>query len=374
MKRIARDLVILLLATVVACGGQGFAAEPPPRPHDPPPDQRYLMRLLVWGFWTNQGGCLDGPAGQAESTDLIKGHDVDDAGNVYWTECDTPVIRSYRAATGRVVTLAGSVRGRCDGPLGRARFGGWTYNSTNLLCVSRDGKHLFVRDAFGGGLWRHIDLEAGTVASLEPWFEQGHGYLVIARDRVGDICAFRTTGEDPPDCTGYRKLQVARSAVMGAHYLPFDRYALDAEKMRFYWHCRGPILVTDLKTGEVSTLTWDEQSGREKRPINTSGPLETTTLLCPTGMALSPEGRYLYVGQGDGSTCFRFDLERKVAHLFGRLDGGGFGWRDGSDRDKNCQMTGSTGWPAAPVFIPDGRGAWATCWGLFALTPAAEPK
>ena len=66
------------------------------------------MRLLVWGFWASQGGVLDGPAGQAEATDLIKGHDADNAGNLYWAECDSPIIRSYRADSGRIVTVAGS--------------------------------------------------------------------------------------------------------------------------------------------------------------------------------------------------------------------------------------------------------------------------
>ena len=50
---------------------------------------------------------------------------MDDAGNVYWTESETSVIRSYRADTNRVVTVAGSIRGLADGPLARARFGGW---------------------------------------------------------------------------------------------------------------------------------------------------------------------------------------------------------------------------------------------------------
>jgi len=235
--------------------------------------------------------------------------------------------------------------------------------------ASVDGKHLFVRDVLAKGLWRHVDLDAGTVTSLESWHQPRKGYLIIAKDREGEIYAFRTNGEDPPDCPGYKKFKVAPSQAMNSRYHMFDRYALDVQAMRFYWHCRGPIMATDLRTGEVSTLTWDEKSGQAKRPNNTSGPLETTTLLCPTGMSISASGRYLYVGQGDGSTCFRLDLEQKVAHLFGRLDDGGFGWRDGADRDKNCQMTGCTGWPAATVFIPDGRGAWATCWGIYGLTP-----
>jgi sugar lactone lactonase YvrE len=309
---------------------------------------------------------LDGPAGEAESTDLIKGHDMDNAGNVYWGECDSPVIRRYSPATDRVTTLAGSIRGLADGPLSRARFGGWTYNNTSLLCVSGDGKHLFVRDALGKGQWRYVDLEAGTVTSLGQWHHFKGGYFVIAKDRTGRVFAFVTSGQEPPDCRGYTRLKVVPSAAMNGQWLAFDRYALDAENMRLYWHCRGPTMATDLRTGEVTCLTAKD---RNERPINTSGPLESTTFLCPTGMALSPAGRYLYVGQGDGSSCFRLDLQAKTARVWGGLDGGGFGWRETGDKKNSCQMTGCTGWPAATVFIPDGRGVWATCWGLYWLKP-----
>jgi RNA polymerase sigma-70 factor (ECF subfamily) len=353
---------------------QGELPSPPAAPaasserKDPPPDQKYQMRLLVWNYWSGQcAGLLDGPAGQAQATDLIKGHDVDDAGNVYWTESETPVIRSYRADTNRVVTVAGSIRGLADGPLARARFGGWAYNKTNLICVSGNGKHLFVRDCFGKGQWRYVDLEAGTVTSLGlchhyPKGGRTGGYFIIARDRMGDVYAFITDGQDPPDCKGYKKLKVA--PLKKEAWYDWDRYALDVEKMRLYFHCRAPVNAYDLKTGEIACIT---SADNKARPINTSGPLETTCFLCPTGMALSPAGRYLYVGQGDGSSCFRLDLEKKQALAWGGLDDGGFGWRDTANR--KCDMTGSTGWPAATVFIPDGRGFWANCWGLYALTP-----
>jgi RNA polymerase sigma factor (sigma-70 family) len=331
---------------------------------DPPENQVYDLRILVWNFWSTGGGMLDGPAGMAESTDLIKGHDVDDVGNVYWAECDSPVIRRYSPKTDRVETIAGGIRGLADGPIARARFGGWSYNSTNLICVSGDGKHLFVCDQGGKGQWRYLDLEAGTVTSLGQWHHfQKDGYYLIARDKSGEIYAFVTNGADPPDCKGYKKLKVAPSKAFASAWYAFDRYVLDAEKMRLYFHRRGPVNVCDLKTGEITCVTAE---GRDERTINTSGPLETTTFLCPTGMSISPAGRYLYVGQGDGSSCFRLDFEKKQATVFGGLDGGGFGWRDSG---KDTKMTGSTGWPAAVNYIPDGRGFWANCWGLYSLTP-----
>lgn len=338
---------------------------------DPPPDQKYQMRLLVWNFWSGQcAGLLDGPAGQAQSTDLIKGHDVDDAGNVYWAECGTPVIRCYRADSNRVFTVAGSTRGLADGPLARARFGGWAYNRTSLICVSGDGKHLFVRDAFGKGLWRYVDLTAGTVSSPGPLkLGKDKGYFIIGKDKSGEIYAFSTSGEDLPDCKGYKKLKVA-PCFQKRSFAP-DRYVLDVEKMRFYYHCRGPIMMLDLKTGEETFLTFSGghdggHTAPGARAKDTSGPLETTSFLCPTGIAISPGGRYLYVGQGDGSSCTRLDLEKKHTTILGPAGGGSFGW---CDTEKYINMTGSSGWPAAVNFIPDGRGVWANCWGLYLLTP-----
>lgn len=381
MKRTVRTLATRKAAVAVAvvCVALGFpsagAQQPGKRP-DPALDQSYTMRMLVVGYWSNQGGSLDGPAGQAESTDQLLGHDVDDAGNLYWPECDAPVIRSYRVATGRVVTVAGSIRGLMDGPLGRARFGGWSYNSTSLLSVSGDGKHLFVLDRQGNGLWRHVDLEAGAVLTLGPADRPGKGQFIIAKDKSGAIFAFCTNGDDPPECKGYKKLKVTASKEMVGRWLPFDRFALDAAKMRFYWHCRGPVTMTDLETGVVTVLTTKggDGNGPGGRPINTSGPLETTSFLCPTGMAISPTGRFLYVGQGDGSSCFRLDLEKKESLVFGALDAGGFGWRETGDKQRSCNMTGSTGWPAATVFMADGRGYWNTCWGIYALTPLKKGK
>lgn len=281
-----------------------------------------------------------------------------------------PVIRCYRADKDRIFTLAGSIRGMNDGPLTRARFGGWTYNNCNLLCVSRDGKHLFVRDALGKGMWRYVDIEAGMVNTLAPWHHYKGGYFIIARDKSGEIYAFITSGEEHPDCKGYKKLKMTPSKAMNSAWFAFDRYALDVENMKFYWHCRGPVMVTDLKTGEIYCLT---SKDNKARPINTSGHLETTCFLCPTGMSISPAGRFLFVGQGDGSSCFRLDLEKKYATVFGVLDSGGFGWRETDDKN-SCKMTGSTGWPAAVVYTSDGRGYWANCWGLYLLTPIERRK
>lgn len=43
---------------------------------------RFAFGTATLCIFSACASATDGPAGQAESTDLIKGHDVDDAGNV----------------------------------------------------------------------------------------------------------------------------------------------------------------------------------------------------------------------------------------------------------------------------------------------------
>ena len=338
---------------------------------DLPPDQKYTMGPIVNG---GAGKHLDGPAGsQAESTSLTKGHNIDDVGNIYWTECQYAVIRHYLEETKRVVTLTGSAQGILDGPLSRARFGGWSYNSTNLMAATADGKHVFVLDR-GAGQWRHVDLEAGMVSTLGQWHHFKNGIFIIARDRCGEVYAFVTSGQDPPDCKGYKKLKVAPFQGIKT-YMGLDHCALDVEKMRFYWHARGAPKMCDLKTGKITQLT----STGNLRAADTSGPFAGMKWHCPTGMSISPGGRYLYVGGGDSSSFYRMDLEKKYIHIFayggeikGRglpkpLEGGPFSFQDGTERDKKC---GLGRWPAAGAFNNLGYGAWATAYGpLYKIAP-----
>jgi len=125
-KKVSMIWTFSLLMAFPVRGG-----ETSPNATELPEDPAYHMRLAV----RKTGVILDGPTddAQAEGTDFIKGHDIDAAGNIYWSESNSPVIRSYRANTGRVIALAGSVRGLRDGPLESARFGGWWYNATNLV-------------------------------------------------------------------------------------------------------------------------------------------------------------------------------------------------------------------------------------------------
>ena len=64
--------------------------ETSPNATELPEDPAYHMRLAV----RKAGVILDGPTddAQAEGTDFIKGHDMDAAGNIYWSESNSPVI------------------------------------------------------------------------------------------------------------------------------------------------------------------------------------------------------------------------------------------------------------------------------------------
>jgi hypothetical protein len=367
--------VILCGAAAAAVTAAVLAAEPEPEPlkppPDPPPDQTYRMVNAI----RNIKKVLDGPVGQAECIDVIKGHDVDFAGNWYWAESAYPAIRMYDRKSGKVRTIAGSTAcGLLDGPLESARFGGWSYNATNLISVSGDGKHIFVQDTKQptgyAGPWRHVDREKGIVESVGPYQDRKRMALVIVRDKSGTIYAFCTTGQEAPDCSGYTKLKIAPLKTKNHYIGRPDDWALDVEKMKFYYHGRGNITVCDLKTGDVSTLA----AGSKKKPAPAGKPFAGTRFWCPTGMSLSPSGRYLYVGGGDYYSCHRFDLETKEA---ANLEPAGKGvyrfFKADPARDiKQCPIT----WPGPAVVAPDGELIWpgSSATGMYRLVPVSAAE
>jgi len=324
------------------------------------------MRLAV----RKAGVLLDGPTddAQAEGTDFIKGHDIDAAGNVYWSESNSPVIRSYRAKTGRVITLAGSVRGLRDGPLESARFGGWWYNATNLLCVSDDGEHLFVVDRGAGNLWRYVDLEAGVVRTIGPLHDKASKTtLCIVKDRRGGIYALTGQGKPAPQCKGYRSMSVTLPSNFP--WYSVDRWALNAGAGKLYYHTRNAPHVIDLQSGEDENLT---PPGDNPRKPDLSGPFLGMTWHCPTGMSISPGGRYLFMGGGDSNSFYRLDLKKRHIFFFVKKPDGTYGYEDGFERDEKCRLSM---WPAAGVFNANGNGAWAsskhdhTDGGIYLITP-----
>ncbi len=374
MKMIAGVVLAGALAAGVALmsgGGRVPSSLPAEAPKgerkDPASDQAYRVKMLV----RSSENTLDGPIGQAECIDGgKKGLDLDDAGNWYWINCGNPVLSGYDRGDGRVRTLAGS--GACglgDGPLERARFGGWSYVNNSLLAASGDGRHVFVRDQKAGGAWRHIDLETGMVRTLEN-FRGGKekGMFIVVRDKSGGVYAFRTSGAAVPECRGYKPLKVAPFGTSKNKAMKLDSCALDVERMRFYWHARGPIMACDLKTGKVTTIV----ASTNKKPVPAGKPFAGLKLWCPSGMSISPAGRFVYVGGGDNGTCHRLDLQKQEAHDMGCLPGGrasSFIGGKGDPLKPGRERFGSA-WPNKMVIAPDGSGAWPTSHGIYGLTPA----
>ncbi|MBA4387901.1 MAG: hypothetical protein C0404_07960 [Verrucomicrobia bacterium] len=327
---------------------------------DPAVDQKYDISMLVWTFLAGSpGNVSSGPAGQAE--DVQSGVGVDNSGNYYWTTYAAPFLRRYSKDRNWVSTVAGSARGYLDGPLERARFSGAGYNQSNLIAVSADGKHIFFVDRT---MWRHVDCDSGMMSTVGEFPKKdGKGILFILRDKSGDIFALCTDGTEPPDCKGYRKLNAAAWDKPG--WQAFDGVALDAEKMLFYYHCRGAPQVVDLRTGRTTGIT----SGGEKRKEKT-GSLKGASFWCSSGLSISAKGRYLFMGGGDDQFCWRLDLEGDKALIIGRnARGDDLMFRE-QGADFSPWRTTSTAWPANPIFEVDGLGGvWPTQEGLFRLAP-----
>lgn len=303
-------------------------------------------------------GILNGPGLAADFCDCDD-MDVDDAGNVYWTESGAfNILRKWDRQTNLVTTLAGSVCGHLDGPAESARFGSWGgggYSGSNLQ-VSADGKHAFLADDEG---LRHVDLAKSTVTTL--------GKFLAAKEKNGEIYVISRDGADVPAGAGYKPLKTPKLAFVPKITSGTGFWAsLDLDKSRLYAHGRGVIYYWDLKTGEPKTITWPDWSKPGGRETDTSGPLETTNFQCPIGLSVSSGGRFLYVGGGDSSSFWRLDLDKKYVLIFSRDAGGICSFQEGKEFSKT---TSFCKWPSVGRFSPDGSAAWSSPAGIFRLTP-----
>jgi RNA polymerase sigma-70 factor (ECF subfamily) len=341
------------LAAGMAFWAVGGRAEDKPAPaapierKDPAPDQAYRVEPVPCG-----------------TTSV--GYTVDDAARLYWVDSATPTVWRYDPEKRRSTLLSGSAFGVLDGPLDRARFGGWSYNQPSGLQVSGDGGSVFVRER--SGQWRLLDLKTGMVKTLPPWQERNGAHNVIARDKSGEMFIFKTSGEDPAETPGCKKLKVAQfKNPPHGHYIGYmDGYALDVEKMRFYWHARGDVVYCDLRTGEIINL-----NPGPKRPRSTTGDVKSWTPYCPAGLSMSPTGRFIYVGGGDDGTCWRFDLEKDLCDALAWDPATGtlaFCNKGAYGKDWKPFPANLTFWPNVAIFAPDGSAYWAA-QGCMRLTP-----
>ncbi len=387
--------VLAGVAVLMKGGGAPLPAAPavpaaPVERKDPDPNQVYRMEPVVgvrnpgksaaaYGLPARgyAAGPLDGPGIEADFISNIADLAVDDAGNCYWTESSGSrinVVRMWRFSDDRVITLAGSASGHLDGPIGSARFGGWGAGGygNSLIEVTRDGKHLFLKEPFNGCI-RHIDLEAGTVTTVTG--SAGAKRLCFSRDASGEVYVFDPQGGKVPEGKGYKTLQTAK--LEGFNWGGQAYRALDVAKGRFYNHDRYEIRYWDLKTGKKTNITppctWQDGKrvtvdGRKPAlPYNVSGPLSLCTFYCPVGLVISPSGRYLYIGSGDGSIMHRLDLVKNerlnLAH----------NWADGTcSFKKGTVRTTTTAWPCQLGFAADGTIYWGSSSGIVRLVPVKK--
>ncbi len=374
MKMIAGLVLAGTLAAGVAVvsggGGAPLPAEKRPERKEHAENQKYKFVPIVAARDPHKGtyyawrygaaGILNGPGMGA---DICDADDItaDDEGNCYWTEPGhLNILRKWRLSDARVVTLAGSQCGYLDGPLERARFNAWGGGgyTPSLAQASGDGKHVFLRDPGNGHALRHVDLEAGVVSTVGS-------KLVLAKDTAGDVYILHPKGGVVPPGKGYKTLKVPPLEGEASWWGPAFR-ALDVARGRLYGEDRGPIHYWDLKTGKITWLTWNKKIGGKKRETDTSGPMATSNFQCPVGLSISPGGRYLYMGSGDGASLWRIDLEKKYVHILGRTPEGTVTFMDGTERDRNARFSD---WPSVAAFSADGTGYWGTPSGIFRLVP-----
>jgi len=372
MKIVAGIIAAGAVAAGVAMMGGGRAPEPLPaeKPAGPVKEhahnQKYKLVPIMGqrvpktkGEYQKSGqyaGVLNGPGPEAEymsAQDLAS----DSAGNAYWvTSGNYCLVRQLRREDGRAVTLAGSATGHLDGPLSRARFCSWAGGGYSIGApqVSRDGKHLFIREGRNQGLLRHIDREADMVTTL--------GKFDAVRDRTGDIYVLDLAGGTVPPGKGYKTMKIPKITVHGTSQF----WVMDVSRGRLYNHARDPVSFFDLKTGKKTQVTVSkEHKGAEGMVTDASGPFMKRFFHCPIGISISPGGRYLYVGGGDSRSLYRLDLEKEYIHIFKRNPDGTCSFQDGHEKEKNARLSvfGSSAY-----FADDGSAVWGA-QGIIRFVP-----
>ena len=322
--------VVVTGVSVASADGKSDSAKAAEKKFDIPiwhPDARWgsMERYLGSGA----SGNLDGPASQ------VMGGGAPGASSCFvWTAGGPYCFGGYDKATEMVHTIAGNARGYLDGPLARARWGGFDYTHRGMTLLTPDRKRFFFTDPYNGGVLRQIDLVNRVVSTVNDIaLEKG---VTIRPDSKGQFYTVSRKGllkilsPDLKKIVRTQQLEVVQKAGLGAWSI-----AIDEEKNRLYAGITftSPFLwyawYWDLKDGSFHGLIPVAQKGEPKRRKFAPGPFKGVVLYPEVSVYFGlddPEKRYLYLGVNDCYTFFRADLKTKEIWTFSRISkrkGGG---------------------------------------------------
>jgi RNA polymerase sigma factor (sigma-70 family) len=235
---------------------------------------------------------------------------------------------SYDSATERVHVTAGGTaqRGWLDGPIVRARFGGFDYTHRVSACSSPDGRYYFFTEPYLKNALRRLDLQKQEVRTIYrdiPWEKQPKG---MTCDSKGRLYMMLESGLQITDVDGKVEKTLALVKEEGPTFNWF--LAIDEVHNRLYsaggaqkkkWY----VWYWDLADGSFHGVLPFPQPG-EGRPdavamYPSAGPFKGTVLYSEMGCGFGPddpEKNFLYLYPNDTNTIVRLDLKKEQVWLF----------------------------------------------------------
>lgn len=214
-----------------------------------------------------------GDGGPAAEAKLFEPYELrfHPGGDLYWVEMQNHIVRRLDARTGKVETVAGTGGkgyGGDGGPAAKALF-----NRPHSIQFDQSGEHLFVCD-IGNHRIRRIDLKKGVV---DTWCGTGKPETTPDGAKVGP-----------------------KTPLKGPRALDIDRNG------DFWLALRegNQVFRIDMKKG---TLHHAAGSG-EKGFAGNGGSAKTAQLSGPKGVAVSPDGKLIYLADTESHSIRAIDL------------------------------------------------------------------
>lgn len=255
-------------------------------------------------------GFLDGRADEVMSY----GHAVTTSPIAYLPGNGPYGLTMYESSSGRHMLVAGASRGCFDGPIGRARLGGFDYSHRARSALSPSRRYFYWTEPYCNHALRRLDLAEQVITTVSLPYTgisgmagaEGDDIVIVFRDRLAFLNA-----------QGQLHGEVALDLQVDPYNVTFPlKVAYDDVHRRAYCSVYGSqgwyVWYWDAADGSFHGVLAKPKDGEPARVKDECGPFQGTTLYGEMGYVFfhrdDPERRFLYVSPIDTNTFFRLDL------------------------------------------------------------------